>query len=64
LFSVHVNPESQRHANAPITAAIGGKAQYVVTGDKADLLQLEEYQGVRIITARTFLRLLEDSPTE
>jgi len=47
-----------------LTAAIGGKAQYVVTGDKADLLQLEEYQGVRIITARTFLRLLEDSPTE
>jgi hypothetical protein len=47
-----------------LTAALGGKAQYVVTGDKTGLLQLEEYQGVHIITAKIFLHLLEDSPPE
>ena len=47
-----------------LTAAIGGKAQYVVTGDKTGLLQLEEYQGVRIITAKTFLRVLQGAPLE
>ncbi len=47
-----------------LTAAINGKAQYIVTGDKPGLLQLEEYQSVRIITAKTFLRLLRAAEPE
>jgi hypothetical protein len=47
-----------------LTAAIGGRAHYVVTGDKTGLLQLEEYQGVRIMPAKTFLRLLQNTPPE
>jgi putative PIN family toxin of toxin-antitoxin system len=45
-----------------LTAAIDGKAKYIVTGDKSDLLQLGEYRGVRLITARTFLHLLRETP--
>jgi uncharacterized protein len=47
-----------------LTAAVDGKAEYVVTGDKSGLLQLGEYRGIRIITARTFLHLLRETPAE
>ena len=46
-----------------LAAAIDGKAHYVVTGDKAGLLQLGEHRGIHITTARTFLRLLQKMPT-
>ena len=38
-----------------IEAAIAGKAEYLVTGDKKHVLKLGEYQGVKIITARQFV---------
>jgi len=41
-----------------IAAAVDGRAAFVVTGDP-DLLDLGEYEGVRIVTPRTFLDLLE-----
>lgn len=41
-----------------LAAAIDGKAQYVVTGDKSDLLSLGEYQYIPIISCRAFLRVL------
>ena len=41
-----------------IAAAVEGRATLVVSGDP-DLLDVEEYQGVRIITPRAFLDLLK-----
>ena len=40
-----------------VAAAIEGRAAFIVSGDP-DLLDVGEYQGVRIITPRTFLDLL------
>lgn len=46
-----------------LAAAIEGRAQYVVTGDK-DLLHLKSYRGVRIITPAAFQRVLQDAEEE
>lgn len=40
-----------------IAAAIEGRAQFVVAGD-SDLLDLKEYDGIRIVSPRVFLDLL------
>ena len=40
-----------------IAAAIEGRAGFVVAGD-SDLLDLKEYEGIRIVSPRTFLGLL------
>jgi len=40
-----------------IAAAIEGRAGFVVAGD-SDLLDLKEYEGIRIVSPRTFLELL------
>jgi len=40
-----------------IAAAIEGRAGFVVAGD-ADLLDLKEYDGIRIVSPRVFLDLL------
>ena len=40
-----------------IAAAIEGRAGFVVAGD-SDLLDLKEYDGIRIVTPRAFLDLL------
>jgi len=44
--------------NQFLEAAIAGKADYIVSGDK-HLLQLKEYKSIPIITAREFLDILE-----
>jgi hypothetical protein len=41
-----------------VAAALEGRAACVVTGDQ-DLLALREYEGVSIVTPRTFLELLD-----
>jgi uncharacterized protein len=41
-----------------IAAAIEGRARFVVAGD-SDLLDLKEHDGIRIVTPRAFLSLLE-----
>jgi len=41
-----------------LAAAVEGRATFVVTGD-ADLLDLREHGGVRIVTPREFLEVLE-----
>jgi putative PIN family toxin of toxin-antitoxin system len=43
-----------------LEAAIEGRAQHVVTGDK-DLLGLKAYRGVRIVTPDAFLTILQTS---
>ena len=40
-----------------LAAAVEGKAEYVVTGDK-DLLVLKAYRRVEIVTPRRFVRIL------
>lgn len=40
--------------NRVLEAAIEGKCEYIVTGDK-DLLDLESYKGIRILTPTGFL---------
>lgn len=40
-----------------IAAAVEGRAGFVVAGD-SDLLDLKEYDGIRIVTPRVFLNLL------
>lgn len=40
-----------------IAAAVEGRAAFLVAGD-SDLLELEEYGGVRIVSPRVFLELL------
>jgi putative PIN family toxin of toxin-antitoxin system len=43
-----------------LAAALEGRASCIVTGDR-HLLVLDEYQGVRIVSPRTFLDLLDAS---
>lgn len=40
-----------------LAAAFEGKAQFVVSGD-SDLLEIKEYQGIRILTPKEFLKML------
>lgn len=40
-----------------LACATEGKADYIVTGDK-DLLVLKEYEGIKIVTPREFLVIL------
>lgn len=41
-----------------LAAAVGGSADYLVTGDIKDLLNMGEHEGIRIITPEAFLRIL------
>ena len=41
-----------------IAAAVAAKADYLVTGDRAHLLPIGEYQGIRIVSPRAFLEIL------
>ncbi len=41
-----------------LATAVDGEASYLVTGDHA-LLALAEFRGVRIVTARELLTLLD-----
>jgi uncharacterized protein len=42
-----------------IATALPAKADYLVTGDRAHLLPLRECEGIRIVSPRAFLGLLE-----
>ena len=48
--------------NKFLSAAVGGKAGYLITGDTRDLLPLKEYQGVHILTPADFCRILLNLP--
>jgi putative PIN family toxin of toxin-antitoxin system len=41
-----------------LATAVAGKAHLIVTGDD-DLLDLESYEGIRIVSPRKFLELLD-----
>jgi hypothetical protein len=44
--------------NPTVATAVAGKADYLVTGDRAHLLPSGEYQGARVVSPREFLDLL------
>jgi putative PIN family toxin of toxin-antitoxin system len=41
-----------------IATAVAAQADYLVTGDRAHLLPIGEYQGIRIISPKQFLEIL------
>jgi|SRR5579863_547551 len=53
-----VKLSSDRDDNKFIEAALLGGADYIVTGDKKDMLSLNGYQGIRIVTPVQFLQIL------
>lgn len=53
LSAVPRDPDDSKY----LAVALEGRAPYVVSGDK-DLLEVGEYQGVRILTPAQFLGLL------
>jgi putative PIN family toxin of toxin-antitoxin system len=42
--------------NYLLAIALGGHADYLVTGDKPDLLKLRQYEGTSIVSVRDFMR--------
>lgn len=42
-----------------LATAVGGHADYLVTGDVGDLLHLQEYKGVAIVSPREFVSVLK-----
>jgi hypothetical protein len=53
-----VNVSKDPKDNKFLEAALQGKAAYLVTGDKKDLLVLQEYKGIRIVTPAQFIQLI------
>ena len=53
-----VNYSPDPDDNIILAAAIAGEADFVVSGDKRDMLALGEVEGVRIVTARAAIRAL------
>jgi uncharacterized protein len=44
--------------NKFLEAALQGRANYIVTGDKKDLLMLKEYKGIHIVTPAEFIKIM------
>lgn len=55
--TVPENVVRDRKDSAIIACAVGGRADYIVTGD-LDVLTLEHYEGVHIVTPADFLDIL------
>jgi putative PIN family toxin of toxin-antitoxin system len=55
LPPVEVSPDP--YENYLLSIALGGEADYLVTGDKPDLLALENHAGTNIVTVRDFMTL-------
>lgn len=43
--------------NYLLAIAVAGKADFLVTGDKRDLLGMQHHEGIRIVTVRDFLAM-------
>ena len=54
LTVVRADPDDDRY----LVAAVEGNAEYLVSGDQ-HLLELGEHRGIRILTARAFLEVLQ-----
>jgi putative PIN family toxin of toxin-antitoxin system len=52
-------PGVTRDPNAVVACAKEGQADYIISGDQ-DLLVLGEYEGIRVVTPRRFMEILEE----
>lgn len=59
LPEVHLSPDPDD--DIILATAIAGKADYLVSGDKKDLLALKQAEGVAIITARQAVEILQQA---
>jgi putative PIN family toxin of toxin-antitoxin system len=50
------------HDNYLLAMAMAGAADYIVTGDKRDLLSLKRHERSRMLTVREFLRMIGRLP--
>ncbi len=57
---VDVSPDP--YDNYLLSIASGGTANYLVTGDKTDLLALGHYAGTKIVSVREFVTLIRLPP--
>lgn len=55
LPPVDVSPDP--YDNYLLSIARGGMADYLVTGDKRDVLSVRQYSGTKIVSVRDFLNL-------
>jgi putative PIN family toxin of toxin-antitoxin system len=60
LPTIAVSPDP--HDNYLLATASAGAADFLITGDKRDLLALRIYEGTKIITVRDFLALHQRLP--
>lgn len=44
--------------NVPLATAAAGRADYLVTGDRRDLLPLKRFRTTRIVSVAAFVRTL------
>lgn len=40
--------------------AVAAQAQYIISGDKAHVLPVGQYQGIQVVTPGTFLQIMQD----
>ena len=59
LRDVDLSPDPDD--NPIIATAIAGQVQYIVSGDKRDMLELQKVEGIPIVTAREFVNLFAKS---
>ena len=52
-----VDVSTDPHGNYLLAIAAAGSADFLVTGDKRDLLGIAIYEGTKIVTARDFLAM-------
>lgn len=52
-----VDVSTDPHDNYLLAIAAAGSADFLVTGDKRDLLRISVYEGTKIVTARDFLAM-------
>ncbi len=57
LPSIELSPDPDD--NPVLAMAVASKADYLVTGDKRDLLSLETVESTYIVSARAFIEILE-----
>ena len=62
LPKVQVVITKSRGDNVILATAIEGNADFIVTGDKAHLLPLKEYRGIKIVTVKELLYILKAFP--
>ncbi len=61
IVTTQVNASPDPDDNFLLALAQEGKADYLVTGDKSDLLSLETFNGIPIIRLDTLLEIIESS---